>query len=103
MSREEVWKTYIETMALLAKAESYTAAARQALARAETEEESLRSRSAEAREELEAIAQREAAGLWISFEDHLNSQASPPSPAAALHAIDEARRNGQVENPAKAI
>lgn len=98
MSRDEVWKTYIETTALLAKAESYTTAARQALEDAEAEEESLRQCAAEAWEELQVIAQREASGLWISFEEHLKA---PLSPAVALRAIEKMRDNGHVESPSQ--
>jgi chromosome segregation ATPase len=99
MSRDTVWSAYIESMALLTKAERRTEAARQALEAAEQEEQELRRSVQEAREELDALATREAGGLWISLEDWSRArESSEPSVAGSvLHLIEQTRDNGHVE------
>jgi hypothetical protein len=88
MSRDDAWNTYVEALALLAKAEEATAAAREGLAAAQEEEESLRLRMHEAREQLEAIAQHEAGGLWISLEHaRARRDLSVPPPSSVLREI----------------
>src|SRR5439155_2880654 len=81
MSREENWNGYIESMALLARAELRTAAARLALEEAEAQEATLRHAVHRARDELDAVAAREAGGLWISLDEWSAKRESPPDAA----------------------
>jgi hypothetical protein len=97
VTRDEVWGTYVEAMALLAKAEQQTAEVREALERAEADEVALRRAIDEARDTLEALARREAGGTWVSFDEWASKRDETPAAADTLRVITAARTNGHLD------